>query len=145
MRWNLRGGLVALIVIAAVATYIALQSLNARREGAESAWSAGRAIRTLREPARGKVGDSAPGLAVARADAVLFQTRPDVLLLDSEARPFLLRSQEEPLPWEPQEAPREPRVESHGWWWDFDLWDYKFPSGDLLLNPEVLDSVRPLE
>jgi hypothetical protein len=110
------------------------------------AWSAERAIQALPGQARGRLDErppdrveATPVLALPHHDAALLFGGADVLLLDSDLPPIQwLRGD---LHWEPPRAPPIEKCPS----WHFDLWHYKFPSGDLILNPEALDSIRPLE
>ena len=144
MRWNLRASLVALMAVTAAAIGLAVARWDARRgkDATGPAWSAARAITALPGQARGtgneESSDRGEVTPVLSGPLERFRSA-DVLLLDSES-PYL-QLQREDLPGQP---PRVPRPENSAWW-GFDLWHYKFPSGDLILNPEVLDSIRPPE
>ena len=149
MQWNLRGTLVGLLVVATAAAGVAFALSNARgKRGAGTVWSVERAIRALPgyAPARGNEKppdrvEATPVLALPQFDMAMPFRGADVLLLDSES-PYV-RPPTRDLAWAPpRERLPQPRLEP---WWVMDLWDYKFPAGDLILNPEVLDSIRPPE
>jgi hypothetical protein len=145
MRWNLRGTLVALLTVVAVAACLTIASWIARRDK-ERIPSARRAIRNLREPVMLDRGSVTYSLELPQDGLELRPVSTGDLYFDLATLGSDLRWQNDDKPWQPPRVPpRTPGV-SIGcldFDWEAWLWQYKFPSGDLILNPEALDSVRP--
>jgi hypothetical protein len=146
MQWNLRGILVALVVVIGAAACLTFASIRALRdrEGTR-AWSAKHSIRALPRPVSLDDRGTTYTLEFSSDAVELFPASTGDLHFDLAG----LRSRQRETPhWEPPgEAPRPPRAPVACWGFDWEawLWEYKFPRGDLILNPEVLDSIRPPE
>jgi hypothetical protein len=152
MRWNLRGNLIALLTVAVVAACLTIASMIARRDK-ERIPSARRAVQALSRQAREQAERAGP-----RADATysLELSQPGLELFPASAseldlNPSFLYSVQLPQTGNLPSGPtRGARLRPHpigpwGFDWNAWLWDNRFPPGDLILNPEVLDSVQKLE